>query len=187
MLSLKWLWSLLYKIGLFQKNASVLFLGLDNAGKSTLLHKLKTGQMVSFVPTQRALSEQVVVGNVKFKAWDVGGHEAARYTWQEFFPEVDAVVFMVDSADHDRFDEAKQELHALLNQEELLQNVPFLILGNKADLSRACKPDVLSAALSLPSPFDDSDPHQRKLKLFPCSLVNGTGYEEAFSWLGDIL
>eukprot|EP00163_Fabomonas_tropica_P014747 TRINITY_DN267_c2_g1_i1.p1 TRINITY_DN267_c2_g1~~TRINITY_DN267_c2_g1_i1.p1 ORF type:complete len:163 (-),score=16.54 TRINITY_DN267_c2_g1_i1:1168-1656(-) len=68
-----WMNNLLYKIGLYSKNATIVLLGLDNAGKTTLLYKLKSGAVSSFVPTQRANVEEVLLGSVKFKAWDLGG------------------------------------------------------------------------------------------------------------------
>ena len=72
------------------------------------------------------------MGNIRFRTFDLGGHEMARKIWRDYFAAVDGVVFMVDSADRDRFYLVKQELDYLLNAEELA-NVPFVILGNKID------------------------------------------------------
>jgi len=157
-------------------------LGLDNAGKTTLLHKLKYGSIRLVIPTQRAQLQEIVLGNVKFRAWDLGGHEQVRNLWKEYFFEADAVIFLVDSADHDRIDEASQELHSLL-KELNLEGVPFLILANKIDLMNAALSETqLEQALHL-SEFEDNRP----IKLFRCSLVEGTGYPDGFRWLSDIL
>jgi GTPase SAR1 family protein len=74
-------------------------LGLDNAGKTTLLNLLLTGKFQRFDRTMRARQQTVSVGHVKFNAWDLGGHEAARSSWSDFYLQCGGVVFMVDAAD----------------------------------------------------------------------------------------
>lgn len=77
-----WLWDWLYSLGLWKKEATVLLLGLDNAGKTTLLNKLKTGKIGRFPPTQRPAAEYADVGNVRLHAYDLGGHAAVRMVWR---------------------------------------------------------------------------------------------------------
>jgi len=179
---LDWVWSLLYKLGLFKKEATILLLGLDNAGKTTLLHKLKYGSLRLFIPTQRAHLEEITIGNVKFRAWDLGGHEQVRHLWKDYYAETNAIVFVVDSADRMRLQEAKEELHALLNEEALADCV-LVILANKTDLKGSLSREELIEVLDLKDIDLGNDNAERIVQLFRCSLVEGVGFIDAFKWL----
>lgn len=185
-----WVYSVLNYLGLYYKNAKILFLGLDNAGKSTLLHMLKDDKLVSLPSTQRPIKDELTLGKVKFTAVDLGGHEQARRVWRDYFAKVDAVVFIVDSHDRGRLAEAKKELDGLLSQDEL-SKVPFLVLGNKIDLADAASEMELRQFLGLNNlttgkgtvPLKDVRP----IEIFMCSVVKRQGYGEGFRWLAQYL
>ncbi|CAH2319209.1 ADP-ribosylation factor-like [Pelobates cultripes] len=129
--------------------ARIIMLGLDAAGKTTVLYKLKFNETVSTIPTIGFNVETVEpIRNVSFTVWDVGGQEKIRALWKHYFQNTDGLVFVVDSADWERFDEAKSELEAILEHDEM-RGVPFLVMANKQDLPGARRPSDVAEALGL--------------------------------------
>lgn len=188
-----WFYNVLSSLGLYQTKARILFLGLDNAGKTTLLHMLRDDKIMAHEPTRFPQNEELVIGNVRFNTHDLGGHAAARRLWKTYFAAVDGIVFLVDTTDHVRFAEAREELTKLLASEELA-TVPFLVLGNKIDARDAVSEPQLKQALGLEgmttgknrSGQRDSS-KQQPLEVFMCSVVKRHGYAEGFRWLAGYL
>jgi GTP-binding protein SAR1 len=190
MFIIDWFWGILSALGLYHKNAKIVFLGLDNAGKTTLLHMLRDDRLAVHIPTQRPTMEELTLGSVKFRTYDLGGHKIARKLWKEYYADVDAVVFMVDSNDRARFAESKAELDGLLSCDEL-RDVPFLILGNKIDIPTAASEEELREVFGLRQTYGKTTNARNKdvrpVELFMCSVVKRQGYKEGFQWLSQFI
>jgi len=184
-----WFKGALGYLGLYQKNAKILFLGLDNAGKTTLLQMLKDDRVAQLEPTMHPQSEELVMGSIRFRTFDLGGHEMARKIWRDYFASVDGVVYMVDASDQERLALSRHELEYLLNCEELAAT-PFVILGNKIDIRGAASEDEIRDSLGLgqyPSFKGRAPEGTRPIELFMCSVAKKMGYADGFRWLSQYL
>ena len=175
--------NILSYLGLYNKNASLLFLGLDNAGKTTLLGKLKTNKIISTGPTGQPNNEELKMDGNTFNTYDLGGHESARKVWRTYFPAIDGIIFLVDASLPERFKESKKELEDVLSHPDL-DDVPVVILGNKIDLSTAVSEQELRDSLDFNSLLAKET---RPLALYMGSVVKEIGYADAFRWIGSEL
>merc|ERR1712176_54450 len=188
-----WFGELFRSLGLLsRKNAKVCFLGLDNAGKTTLLQMLKHDRVSTNAPTLHPNNEELIISGIRFCTFDLGGHETARRIWKDYVAGCDGVVFLVDAADRTRFEEAKEEIGRLLEDPAMAQ-VPIAVLGNKIDIPVAASEDELRNGLGLYAHMlsgkdvKKGETTSRPVELFMCSIVKRMEYAEAFEWIAKLV
>jgi len=153
----------------------ILLLGLDNAGKTSVLKKLSDEEVSHIMPTQGFNIKSLTKDGFKLNVWDIGGQKSIRPYWRNYFENTDCLVYVIDSADERRVEETGVELQALLQEEKLVE-VPVLILANKQDLVNALSPEEITKALRLDN-IRDRDWH-----IQGCSAKSGKGLEEGMDW-----
>lgn len=154
--------------------------GLDAAGKTTILYKMKLGEVVTTIPTIGFNVETVEYKNITFSVWDVGGQDKIRPLWRHYFSNTQAIIFVVDSADRERIQEASDELHKMLGEEELRTSI-VLVFANKQDL-----PGALSAA-ELTDKLGLQQLHGRSWYMQATCAPKGEGLFEGLDWLANQL
>ena len=170
--------SAISKLKLFwsQKEIRILILGLDNAGKTTLLYRLKIGEVVTTIPTIGFNVESVTYKNLNFNMWDLGGQTSIRPYWRCYYANTSAVVFVIDSTDVDRLETASGELRAMLEEDELRDSA-LLVFANKQDQPGAKGAGDISEALKLGELKD------RNWSIMACSAIDGRGVNDGMDWL----
>lgn len=162
-----------------KKEAKVLMLGLDAAGKTTILYQLKLGVTVETIPTMGFVYESIQHKNFKLSVWDVAGQDSLRSLWKHYYQNTKAVIFVVDSSDKERIDLARNELHNIINDEELKDAV-LLLLANKMDLN------VLKAQ-EVANFMEFEKVKNTKKKCIGVTGLTGDGLMEALDWLAESL
>mmetsp|Transcript_16348 Transcript_16348/g.24621 ORF Transcript_16348/g.24621 Transcript_16348/m.24621 type:complete len:180 (+) Transcript_16348:13-552(+) len=171
-LSLSTVWNKLFP----KKNTRILMLGLDAAGKTTILYKLKLGEHIQTVPTVGFNVDTVEYKNINFTMWDIGGQDKIRRLWRHYYQNSEALIYVVDSNDRERMEIVKEELDAML-AEDSLRDCPLLVLANKQDLPKALGVKDIIEALDL---------HKLKRKWYVqgACATSGEGLYEGLDWLG---
>ncbi|KAG6774931.1 hypothetical protein POTOM_018349 [Populus tomentosa] len=182
-----------------KKEMRILMVGLDAAGKTTILYKLKLGEIVTTIPTIGFNVETVEYKNISFTVWDVGGQDKVhvlidglvlasclppahnifiRPLWRHYFQNTQGLIFVVDSNDRDRVVEARDELHRMLNEDELRDAV-LLVFANKQDLPNAMNAAEITDKLGLHSL------RQRHWYIQSTCATSGEGLYEGLDWLSN--
>merc|ERR1719163_2686710 len=135
----------------FKQEMELTLVGLQNSGKTTLVNVIATGGFSEdMIPTVGFNMRKVTKGKVTIKLWDLGGQPRFRSMWERYCRGVNAIVYVVDSADPENIPASKTELHDLISK-PALERIPVLVLGNKNDLSASIGVDELIERLSLKS------------------------------------
>ena len=163
-----------------KKDVRILMVGLDAAGKTTILYKLKLGEIVTTIPTIGFNVETVEYKNISFTVWDVGGQDKIRTLWRHYYQNTEGLIFVVDSNDAARFEDAKQELNKMLGEDELRDAV-LLVFANKQDLPNAMPAAEVTEKLGL------HNMRNRQWFIQSACATTGDGLYEGLDWMSRTL
>jgi len=158
-----------------KKDARICMVGLDAAGKTTVLYKLKLNDVVVTIPTIGFNVERIDYRNLKMTILDIGGQECLRRLWRHYYEGTNGIIFVVDSADRQRFALAAEEIARMMS-EPCLQNATLLVYANKQDMPNAASVSDLAEGLRLRS-------LKQKWFVQPSSAQTGQGLYEGLDWL----
>ncbi|MFH4973946.1 hypothetical protein AB6A40_000655 [Gnathostoma spinigerum] len=163
-----------------KKQIRILMVGLDAAGKTTILYKLKLGEIVTTIPTIGFNVETVEYKNICFTVWDVGGQSTIRPLWRHYYQNTEGIIYVVDSNDRERVLESREELQSMMTEDELRDAI-LLVLANKQDLPNAMNVSELTSKLGL------NDLRNRNWYIQATCATQGTGLYEGLDWLSNEL
>jgi len=158
----------------------IVILGLDNAGKTTILYQFLMNEVVQTSPTIGSNVEEVKWRNISFLMWDLGGQQSLRQSWSTYFANTEFVILVVDSTDSERLSLVKSELDKLVVHEDL-QNASFLIYANKQDVKGSLSPAVISKELNLTSL------RSQRWQIQPCCALSGEGLTLGLEWIVSLI
>ncbi|KAI8373334.1 putative ADP-ribosylation factor-like 2-like protein [Blakeslea trispora] len=159
-----------------EKEMRILMLGLDNAGKTTILKRINGEPIDTISPTLGFNIKTLEHEDYKLNIWDVGGQKSIRSYWRNYFEQTDALVWVVDSADRLRLQDCQRELSQLL-QEERLAGATLLVFANKQDIKGALSEQEIKEALEL----DHIKSHH--WAILACSAVTGEHLLKGMDWV----
>ncbi|KAK2664859.1 hypothetical protein Ddye_003433 [Dipteronia dyeriana] len=161
----------------FRQEMELSLIGLQNAGKTSLVNVIATGgYSEDMIPTVGFNMKKVTKGNVTIKLWDLGGQPRFRSMWERYCRAVSAIVYVVDAADYENLSVSKCELHDLLSKSSL-NGIPLLVLGNKIDKPNALPKDDLTERMDLKSITG------REVCCFMISCKNSSNIDAVIDWL----
>jgi ADP-ribosylation factor protein 1 len=153
-------------------------LGLDAAGKTTILYKLKIGEVIATIPTIGFNVETVEYRNVTFQVWDVGGQDKIRKLWRHYYSGSHGIIFVVDSSDHERMDTVRKEFQEILEADEM-RGAALLVYANKQDIPSALSTSTVAETLGLHKVRD------REWYIQATCATSGEGLYAGLNWLTD--
>ncbi|OIW07077.1 hypothetical protein TanjilG_02711 [Lupinus angustifolius] len=163
-----------------KKEMRILMVGLDAAGKTTILYKLKLGEIVTTIPTIGFNVDTVEYKNISFTVWDVGGQDKIRPLWRHYFQNTQGLIFVVDSNDRDRVVEARDELHRMLNEVNRRPSMHYSpCICQQKDLPNAMNAAEITDKLGLHSL------RQRHWYIQSTCATSGEGLYEGLDWLSN--
>eukprot|EP00826_Nyctotherus_ovalis_P032379 TRINITY_DN2608_c0_g3_i1.p1 TRINITY_DN2608_c0_g3~~TRINITY_DN2608_c0_g3_i1.p1 ORF type:complete len:175 (+),score=28.43 TRINITY_DN2608_c0_g3_i1:82-606(+) len=164
------------------RKKKIVIIGLDNAGKTTLINSLKSSKVTDIVPTVSCSTEHFEKNKINFTVFDMSGHSEYRFLWEKYYSGCNAVIFVVDSGDSTRMHLVKNELQRLLAHPTILaKGMPILFYANKMDLESAYAEEEVAKVLDLDGIKD------RPWNIFASNALTYQGVEEGINWLSEKL
>ncbi|PSN74214.1 ARF/SAR superfamily [Corynespora cassiicola Philippines] len=180
--------SILRKARLKDKEMRILMLGLDNAGKTTIVKKIMNEDVNSVSPTLGFIIKTIEHEGYKLNIWDVGGQKTLRTYWKNYFEKTDTLIWVVDATDRERIDDCRQELEGLLLEERLM-GASLLVFKNKSDVAGAMTEDEVREAGCRANNDDDAQGlrldaiRTHKWTIMACSAMTGLNLSEGLQWV----
>ncbi|OCK94992.1 ARF/SAR protein [Cenococcum geophilum 1.58] len=168
--------SILRKARLKDKEMRILMLGLDNAGKTTIVKKIMNEDVSSVSPTLGFIIKTIDYDGYKLNIWDVGGQKTLRTYWKNYFEKTDTLIWVVDATDRERIDDCRRELEGLLLEERLM-GASLLVFKNKSDVPGSMTEGEVRQGLQL----DSIKTH--KWTIMACSAMTGMNLQEGLQWV----
>lgn len=173
--------TVLRKIQRKEKQARVLILGLDSAGKSTLVAQALGQPLEEVSPTLGFQIKTLEYDGLHLNIWDVGGQQSIRPFWHNYFEKTDFLVWVVDVSAVDRLDSAREELVSTLTMEEdRLIGAGLLVWLNKIDT----QPDFDLRLVEQRLGIDEIKKHHN-CRVQPCSALTGEGVKEGLDYIAQ--
>merc|ERR1711979_8573 len=163
-----------------KQDMRIIMVGLDAAGKTTIIYKLKLGEVVTTIPTIGFNVETVEYKNISFQVWDIGGQDKIRKLWRYYYNGTHGAIFVVDSSDRDRIEDAREELMKMLSEDEMRDAV-LLVMANKQDLPNAMSTSEVAEKLGL------CDLRRRQWFVQGACATTGHGLPDGLDWLSRTL
>jgi ADP-ribosylation factor-like protein 2 len=169
--------TIIKKVKQREKEMRILMVGLDNAGKTTVVKRINGEDTSQVHPTLGFNISTLSYGQYRLNIWDVGGQKSLRPYWRNYYEQTDGMVWVVDSADRRRLEDCRNELKNVLKEEKLF-GASLLVFANKQDTPGALDVDQIAQVLEL----EDMD-RSRRWHIVACSATSGFGVKEGFDWL----
>merc|ERR1712151_631403 len=163
-----------------KREMRILMVGLDAAGKTTILYKLKLGEVVTTIPTLGFNVEEVQYKNINFTVWDVGGQDKIRKLWRYYYQNTQGLILVVDSNDRDRIQDAREEIAKILSEDEMRDAI-LLVFANKQDLPNSMPAAEVTEKLGL------HNMRSRQWFIQSACATTGDGLYEGLDWLSRTL
>lgn len=170
--------TILKKVKQKEQELRILILGLDNAGKTTVMKRVSGEDIHEISPTVGFNIKSLEYNGYTLNLWDVGGQKSIRTYWRNYFEQTDGIIWVVDSVDRWRLEECRAQLHDLLGQEKLA-GASLLVFANKQDLGGALSYEEIATVLQL----NGEDMAGHHWSIFGCSAYTGKGLQQGFDWL----